>query len=57
MSRRSRLFVSTAVKDWGRSPLERVPNTAEALSVEYLIVAGGGGDWRKYHTDSAFAAS
>ena len=27
MSRRSRLFVSTQVQDWGRSPLSRVPNT------------------------------
>ena len=27
MSRRSRLFVSTQVKDWGQSPLTRVPNT------------------------------
>jgi hypothetical protein len=27
MSRRSRLFVTTAVKDWGQSPLSRVPIT------------------------------
>jgi hypothetical protein len=27
MSRRSRLFVSTQVKDWGQSPLSRVPDT------------------------------
>lgn len=27
MSRRSRLFVSTQVKDWGKSPLSRVPDT------------------------------
>jgi hypothetical protein len=27
MSRRSRLFVTTAVKDWGKSPLSRVPDT------------------------------
>lgn len=27
MSRRSRLFVTTQVKDWGQSPLSRVPDT------------------------------
>ena len=41
MSRRSRLFVTTAVQDWGRSPLSRVPNTVLALDVQLLVIAGG----------------
>ena len=48
MSRRSRLFVSTQVKDWGQSPLSRVPNTDLTVNVEYLVIAGGGGGGTKW---------
>jgi hypothetical protein len=43
MSRRSRLFVSTQVKDWGRSPLARIPDTDLTVDVRYLVIAGAGG--------------
>ena len=43
MSRRSRLFVTTAVKDWGQSPLSRVPDSVLTVDVRYLVIAGGGG--------------
>jgi hypothetical protein len=44
MSRRSRLFVTTAVKDWGQSPLARVPAFGEPgfdLNAYFLTIAVG----------------
>jgi len=41
MSRRSRLFVSTQVKDWGKSPLSRVPDTVPLPTVIGEAAFGG----------------